>query len=85
MKIQDKKKSTKQPANNVYFIKKIEGHRVRNGQAEFLIIWLNFPHSELTWEPEENIFHKQNIKSFFKEESQKGTQYAKNVGNTVQF
>lgn len=66
MKIPDKKKPTKQPANNVYFIKKIKVPRVRNGQMEFLIIWPNFPHSDSTWEPKENIFHEQNIKSFSK-------------------
>ena len=85
MKIPDKNKSTRQPADNVHFIKKINGHRIKNEQTEFLIIWLNFPHSESTYEPEESIFHKQNIKSFFEEESQKRTQYIKNVSNAVQF
>ena len=85
MKIPDKNKSTRQPSNNVHFIKKINGLRVKNEQAEFLITWLNFPHSESTYEPEESILHKQNIKSFFEEGSQKRTQYIKNVGSTVQF
>lgn len=47
IKISDKRKSTEQPANDVYFIKKIKGHRVRNGQEEFFIN--HFTHNVEKW------------------------------------
>ena len=40
-----------QPANDVYFIKKIKGHGVRNGQEEFFIN--HFTHNVEKWP---NIF-----------------------------
>ena len=83
MEIPDKKKSIEQPANNVYFIEKIKGH-VKNVKTEFLIKWKNFPHGESTWEPEENVFHKQIIASYFKEHSRKGTRCVTNVCAIVQ-
>ena len=47
IKISDKRKSMEQPANDVYFIKKIKGHRVRNGQEEFFTN--HFTHNVEKW------------------------------------
>ena len=38
IEIPDKNESIKQPANDVYFLKKIKGRHVKNGQKEFFII-----------------------------------------------
>ena len=47
IKISDKRKSMEQPANDVYFINKIKGHRVRDGQEEFFIN--HFRHNVEKW------------------------------------
>ena len=51
-----KKGSIAQPANHVYFIRKIKRYRVRNVQKEYFNNCQNLPHSESTWEPEEFEF-----------------------------
>ena len=44
--------------------KKILTHRKRNGKVEYLVKWLNYPKSQATWEPEDNISDKHLIASY---------------------
>ena len=38
---------------------------MKNGEHQFLIKWLGFPHSQNTWEPASNILNKSVIKQFY--------------------
>jgi hypothetical protein len=40
-------------------IEGILNHKVKNGKTHFLIRWKNCPHTEDSWEPEENVTHAQ--------------------------
>lgn len=53
IEISDKRKSMEQSANDVYFIKKIKAHRVRNGQKEFFIN--HFTHNVEKWSYFKNL------------------------------
>ena len=62
--------NTNQSANtsdnddNVFNAEKILKERKRKGQTQFLIKWANYPKSQSTWEPEENILDERLITNF---------------------
>merc|ERR1712061_263816 len=39
----------------VYEVEYIENDRMNNGKKEYYVKWRNFPVSDNTWEPEENL------------------------------
>ena len=39
----------------VYAVEEIRDHRVRRGQLQYLIKWMNYGEEENTWEPSENV------------------------------
>lgn len=82
MKTSNKKKSIKQQANDIYFIKKIKRQR---GQKEIFIKWQNFPHNELTQELEENLSPKAITENYFKESLDKESQCDASICANVQF
>ena len=50
----------------VFSAEKILKHRKRNGKVEYLVKWLNFPKSQSTLEPEENILLKRLIDNYLR-------------------
>jgi chromobox protein 1 len=38
-----------------YTVERVTDMRIKNGKKEFLLKWKNYPDSENTWEPEENL------------------------------
>lgn len=54
-----------QSAQDVYQVEKILRQRRLNGEHQFLIKWLGFPHSQNTWEPASNIIDKRSITEFY--------------------
>lgn len=51
---------------DVYHAEKIIKSRRRNGQVQYLVKWANYPSSENTWEPEENILDSRLLDEFNK-------------------
>ena len=58
---------------------------MRNGQKDFFIKWQNFPHSDSTWELQENISPIKIIAPYFNESSDKRTSCNTSVCANVQF
>ena len=54
---------------DVYTAEKILKARKRRGKLQYLVKWANFPASESTWEPEENILDKQLLENFHSNQS----------------
>ena len=54
---------------HVYAAEKILKVRKRNGKHQYLVKWANFPASESTWEPEENILDKRLLENFHSNQS----------------
>ncbi|XP_049861332.1 uncharacterized protein LOC126355163 isoform X5 [Schistocerca gregaria] len=53
------------PDETSYEVEKImEVHHKRNGKKEYLIHWRGYPHSQDTWEPEENLDCEELIREF---------------------
>ena len=50
----------------VFSAEKILKHRKRNRKVEYLVKWLNFPKSQSSWEPEENILDKRLIDNYLR-------------------
>ena len=59
--------NTDQSAQDVYQVEKILRQRRLNGEHQFLIKWLGFPHSQNTWEPASNIIDKRSITEFYQQ------------------
>lgn len=51
---------------DVYHAEKIIKSRRRNGKVQYLVKWANYPSSENTWEPEENIMDSRLLEDFNK-------------------
>ena len=56
----------KTSANDLYQVEKIMKQRTLDGEHQFFIKWLGFPHSQNTWEPASNIIDKRSINKFYK-------------------
>ena len=54
---------------DVYAAEKILKARKRHGRRQYLVKWANFPASESTWEPEENILDKRLLENFHSNQS----------------
>ena len=54
----------------IFAAEKILKRRKRKGKVQYKVKWLNYPMSQSTWEPEENILDRRLIESF--ERSDKG-------------
>ena len=76
IKIPNKKQSIEHSANNAYFIEKIKGQRVRNGQTKFFIKLLG---------PEKKISLSTIIEFYFRESSDKEISYDAYVCSAIQF
>ena len=48
----------------IFAAKKILKRRKRKGKVQYKVKWLNYPISQSTWEPEENILDRRLIESF---------------------
>lgn len=53
--------------DEVYEIEKIVKKRLRKGKTEYLIKWKDYPEEENTWETEDNIFAKDMLEEFNKQ------------------
>ena len=66
--LQNAKESTPQAIvidNKIMFsAEKILQHRKRNRKVKYLVKWLNYPKSQSTWEPKDNISDKHHIDSY---------------------
>lgn len=49
---------------DVYNAEKILKSRKRNGQLQYLVKWANYPRSDSTWEPQENILDQRLLDQF---------------------
>jgi len=56
----------KQSEQDVYQVEKILKQPRLNGEHQFQIKWLGFPHSQNTWEPASNIIDKRSIEKFYR-------------------
>ena len=54
---------------DVYAAEKILKARKQCGRHQYLVKWANFPISESTWEPEENILDKRLLENFHSNQS----------------
>ena len=54
---------------DVYAAEKILKARKRHGRHQYLVKWANFPISESTWEPEENILDRRLLENFHSNQS----------------
>ena len=50
-----------------YEVEAIVGHQKRRGQTQFLVKWLEYPVSENSWEPEENLDNAAEILRAYKQ------------------
>jgi chromobox protein 5 len=44
-----------EPAEEEYVVEKILKKRVKNGRVEYYLKWKNYPDTDNTWEPEDNL------------------------------
>ncbi len=51
----DKPDDIKRGSDGEYYIEKVIKMRVKEGREEFLVKWIDYPLSEATWEPFENL------------------------------
>jgi len=68
-------KSVRRPSNDtdktpdsdgdIYQVEKLLKQRMKDGEHQFLIKWLGFPHGQNSWEPASNILNKHLIKQFY--------------------
>lgn len=55
-------------SEKVYYVNKIHGHRLNQGNDEYLVEWVDHPkRSQFTWEPKENIQHTTPYEKFVNE------------------
>ena len=63
----DQRKDDNQFVNDnqtTFAAEKILKRRKREAKVQYKVKWLNYPMSQLTWEPEENILDRRLIESF---------------------
>lgn len=52
----------------VFTVERILSHKTsKNGAVTYLVKWENYPLSESTWEPEENVFCREIISQYFRD------------------
>ena len=51
----DKPDDIKRGSDGEYYVEKVIKMRVKEGREEFLVKWIDYPLSEATWEPFENL------------------------------
>ncbi len=51
----DKPDDIKRGSDGEYYVEKIIKMGVKEGREEFLVKWIDYPLSEATWEPFENL------------------------------
>ena len=51
----DKPDDIKRGSDGEYYVEKVIKMRVKEGREEFLVKWIDYPSSEATWEPFENL------------------------------
>ena len=51
----DKPDDIKRASDGEYYVEKVIKMRVKEGREEFLVKWIDYPLSEATWEPFENL------------------------------
>ena len=51
----DKADDIKRGSDGEYYVEKVIKMRVKEGREEFLVKWIDYPLSEATWEPFENL------------------------------
>ncbi|XP_065670064.1 uncharacterized protein LOC136088898 [Hydra vulgaris] len=49
---------------DIFKMEEIIGKRQRKGRTQYLVKWQDFPSTQNTWEPEENIFDKQVVQKY---------------------
>ena len=54
---------------NIYQVRRVVNHRIRNGVKEYLIDWLGY--DERTWEPEQNILDSGAVSEYWKRVNEK--------------
>ena len=50
--------------DDVYAAERILKSRKRHGKLQYLVKWANYPVSQSTWEPEENLLDKRLLEEF---------------------
>jgi hypothetical protein len=63
---------------NIYQVRRIINHRIRDGAKEYLIDWLGY--NEHTWEPEQNILDQGAVSEYWKRLKEKNS--SNNHSNT---
>ena len=51
-----------------YYVDKVIGSRIRNGQGQYLVQWYNSPIEDATWEPHQHLEHAQEAVKEFDEQ-----------------
>ncbi len=51
----DKPDDIKRGSDGEYYVEKVIKTRAKEGRKEFLVKWIDYPLSEATWEPFENL------------------------------
>ncbi len=57
----DKPNDIKRGSDGEYYVEKVIKMRVKEGREEFLVKWIDYPLSEATWEPFENLLARKHV------------------------
>ena len=57
----------KEENEEMFVVEKICATRIKNGRREYFLKWEDYPESESTWEPEENVVHLEILATFKKQ------------------
>lgn len=74
----DKDLSKHNPLKNFYIVEKILDKKLFDGQWQYKVKWLNYPLSQCTWEPKENLSNVSLMLKYFDENFEK-TQINKEI------
>ncbi|KAK9764685.1 hypothetical protein K7432_018673 [Basidiobolus ranarum] len=65
-KEENPQESEEEPEEEVYVVEKVVKHRKRDGKVQYFLKWKGYPHSENTWEDEDNVFCTDLIEEYWK-------------------